>query len=897
MKVYSPNNTLLIDIDVDDDSFRYKEIMGDNILILKFSLPYYIEIVEGSWCDFKAERYYMPKSQDFVKQHTEHFDYTLPMEGSIMKTKATKFKFFMPVRTSGIATSVIGSFSLRFSLSATPKQFAQLFVDNLNLKFPREKWQIGDCIDSAPVTLDFNHDLCFDVLHKFAEAFNTEWEVDNWTIHLRRVEKMKDSAIDLSYGYDNGILSGIKRTQYNDSHIINRVYIDGSDRNIDRKTYGNGTLLMPKNKTIVYEGISYKTDTSGSYVQRVTPLPGREDSLDVTKHYPHRIGTVSKVITIDAAKGLYDIIDNSISAELDFSKLILPNEKMTIIFQDSKQLAGQEYDINYIHSDRRFQIVPKNNSGQTTPSGSIIPTVGDTYAVFHMSMPSNYITEAETNVLNDTVKYLWEGEQPKYTYELPLDRIYAKREWSKIGGFLNTGYFIKFSDSQFLPVGVAIRIIAVKEPVNDPQSPILTIANNVSGRTLGSALNKIPTQETAIDRKDQAIREYARRRYSDVLEFAEAVKGMVDDFENDFMSAAVFESMTFRAGAESLQYQFLAENWATVIEPFIMYDKEHKQFKCDAARFQHMTLGIDSVKPEHQMSEFKFWTAPAFISAVLDPAKSYYLYLECSKTFSNVSGRQQGTATFILAPERRKIDHVSGKYTLWCAFLNSENMDGDRSWRTVYGFTEILPGSIMTNLIADSDNRFVINLLSSYLEVKNRSGASMVKLDGSDGSGYFSGGNLSWSASGQLLIRGRFETNKENDRIIIDPDRKSLEMIDSKNRVLCSISFNNDTLGGRGTIETFRYDNNGNRIGRVLVGSSEILIKDEIEKSITYISAGGVTIENEKLNHKLQLYAGTASLNSTMRIIAENLPKSDLYLERGQVWNDNGVLKISEGWQ
>ena len=47
---------------------------------------------------------------------------------------------------------------------------------------------------------------------------------------------------------------------------------------------------------------------------------------------------------VDAEKHLYDIIDNTIPADLDYSKCRIPGETATIIFQ-SGVMTGEEFDL------------------------------------------------------------------------------------------------------------------------------------------------------------------------------------------------------------------------------------------------------------------------------------------------------------------------------------------------------------------------------------------------------------------------------------------------------------------------------------------------------------------------------------------------------------------------
>lgn len=530
INIYSPSGELIINVLVDDTSYCLREIMGANSLQLRFSLPEFVPIPEGSYCDFISERYWMPRDTEYVKEHSENFGYSLNLEGSIGFLKSTKFKFFDYLLNAG-QIEPTSPFKLKFPITATPQMIADLIITNLKLKYPEYPWTVGNCILSEPVLIDFNHDSCYDVLPKTVDAFKTEWELDKFTLNIGKVEKMKESAIDLSYGYNNGILGGLRRMQYDNTRIINRVYVEGGDRNIDRPTYGNDTLLLPKSRLITYEGIDYTTDPSGSYLERVAPLAGAEDSLDITKYYPKRVGTVSAVEVINDATGLYNILDSSIPVDLDFSKRIISGETMTVIFQTG-QLAGKEFEVNYIHATRKFELVPITDNGLIYPQGNIIPAVGDTYAVFHMRMPESYITDAENEALQETVEYLWKNEQPQYSYRWSLDSIYAKRNWAEIQDFLDIGYFVRFSDPQFLPDAVTVRIVTVKIPVNDPQSVEITIANNITGST-GTLSNKVSTQEATTERTTKEAINEAKKTARSLSELAYLKAALANNTEID----------------------------------------------------------------------------------------------------------------------------------------------------------------------------------------------------------------------------------------------------------------------------------------------------------------------------------------------------------------------------
>lgn len=719
MKIYSPSGDELLDLLVDDKSYRYKAVMDDNTMTLYFNMPAFHEIPQGSYCEFKAERYFLLEDENFKQNHSRDFEYTLTLNSYQSLTKEAKFKFF--TMNAGVVDS---PFELKFSLTATPREFAQRIVDNMNIYDHAGGWTVGNCIESDPVCIDFNHDYCFDVLAKIVDAFKTEWEFDNKTLNIGKVEKSKDSPVPLKYGYNCGLLPGTSRANMSSSKVISRLFIEGSDRNIDSSTYGTTTLHMPKSTTITYEGVQYRTDATGTYLERVTPV-GRqlEGSVDLTKIYPKRIGTVSAVNVVNATTNLYDIVDSSIPDTLNFAALVIGGETMTIVFQTG-QLAGKEFDVTYKSADKRFEIVPTSDNGVNYPSGSLIPKNGDKYAVFHIDLPTEYKTQAETDVLNEAVKYLWENEQPKYTYTGTLDEIYAKKNWLEIGGKLNCGYFVSLRDEQYLTTPVSIRIVGVKEYINKPKEPEITLSNEVTGKLLSSELNKTSTQEQAIDRKDSEVVRFARRQFADVKQTTAMLQNSLLNFSSS-ISPITVNTMQLIAGDETLQFDFvLNQNSTTAMHHSEMYDAVHKQFSSESGVLQHKTLGITTVSSSHAASEYKWWNMTYYISPVLnDASKSYYLYARVNKA--------DHSGTFLLSEIAIALEGEEGYYHLLMGILNSE-IDGDRSYSSMYGFTEVLPGRVITDKVVSSNGETYFDLLNNkikgYIEFMDGLIAGMIKL-------------------------------------------------------------------------------------------------------------------------------------------------------------------------
>ena len=118
---------------------------------------------------------------------------------------------------------------------------------------------------------------------------------------------------------------GVKRTNHNDETPLTKVYVQGSDRNIDFSKYGSKTLHMPPGAALRYDGSAfgsgdeYRADANGYGVSLSGAQGLNEGALDCTHIYPSRVGTVSGVIVADEGKHFYDIVDDSIPESLDYS--------------------------------------------------------------------------------------------------------------------------------------------------------------------------------------------------------------------------------------------------------------------------------------------------------------------------------------------------------------------------------------------------------------------------------------------------------------------------------------------------------------------------------------------------------------------------------------------------
>lgn len=260
------------------------------------------------------------------------------------------------------------------------------------------------------------------------------------------------------------------------------------------------------------------------------------------------------------------------------------------------------------------------------------------------------------------------------------------------------------------------------------------------------------------------------------------------------------------------------------------FNTSDKRLYCPASKIKHETIEIDGQKP--------YWVIPEYRTDALEAAKPYYLYLQCSKDLSMVDGRLTGDGVFFVSEDKIKVFDMEGYYVFWVTFVNSENEEGDRSFTTMYGLAELLPGQLTVDTLRSSDgksfwkalkNQFRIgsatsalewNIIPNLLRILNASlqvqktedgqDVDVAKIDGDTGSALFGKGNILLNSDGSasfgagknklnadgsfsfadgnfiydlidgLLMTGKFESNKAGNKIIIDPSaNRKLKLINS----------------------------------------------------------------------------------------------------------------------
>lgn len=769
MIIYNSGGTPIIRVEVDDSSYAYRAIMSSDEVRLEFALTQHVELPIGSYITFQGVRYDLLYESNVRIVHNRDYEYVVTFHGPMERAK--NYVIHNPIDKR-----------LNFPLIAKPHEHLQLIIDNLNERDGSGVWQIGDCIGGEEVSLGYNHTYCLDGLSQLASACNTEWEItrlsaSTFSVSLRKVEYNRANPIALGYGRNQGFVPGVERVS--SSGAIQKVWIQGGDRNISLSEYGASMLHLPASTTIGYDGVHGKfsdetgysssdaitvvTDSEGYSVSiQNAPANATEGSLDLSAIYPKREGTVSGVCfeydgwyytSLSALETAYpnltdedwdsvqvDIYDATVPASLDYMDYMFDNgEPFSVAFQTGG-MTGREFDVQHFYKEattqtrtvggqtqtvtrpaNRFELVKTNIDGVNMPKKNYLPASGNKYIVYNCYLPDSYVESAEREALREACAYLYDNKDTKRTYKGSIDGLYAKRNWSVLETRLVPGSYISFSHTQVQPTPIPARIVGMRQYINNPESPEIEISNETVSVGMSSRIQSLRNDDASIEYSVRSARQYAKRGFRDAKETAQMlVEAALSGYTNSIDPITV-HTMQALVGDESLQFDFVTSlSNMTVVDCPLTYNSSTKKLvSSNASYIKHSTLGkTDLSTHSSSASDYKRWEIDSYESPApfTNAQQAYYVYVKVPRAAYGETGYDEGTFAAYTQAVGMTDSNYPNHYHFLLGILNSEFED-DRSFVTVNGFTEILPGRVTTERVVSSSGTSYFDLLNNAFKL------------------------------------------------------------------------------------------------------------------------------------------------------------------------------------
>lgn len=410
--IYDTYGKKKADISPDDSSTQSKEIQGDNVLSLTFTLYEHIDLEVDDYVDFEGERYWLTERYRPGQISECEWKYDVKLYGV-----ESMIKRLLVIKT------VDGEEDPVFTLTAPPREHVSMIVRCMNNGMGNiTDWKVGQVDGTENIVIDYFGKYCDEALKEIAEKVGAEWWVEGQTINVCRCEHGEQIAM----GYRNGLL-GLDTDKADNVKFYTRLYPVGSSRNIDPDKYGYSRLQLPGGR---------------KYVEVNADRYGRVDHYEqdaFAEIYPRRIGKVSSVRSEERTSDdgepftIYYFKDEDLP--FDPNDYELGGKVKRVSFQEGSELAGlgeedgaYYFEVNFDSDTGEFEIItiwPYDDDTQL-PGGRLIPKAGDSYILWNIRMPDEYYGLAEEEFLTAVEKYNEENALDVSVFKGTTDHVWVE---------------------------------------------------------------------------------------------------------------------------------------------------------------------------------------------------------------------------------------------------------------------------------------------------------------------------------------------------------------------------------------------------------------------------------------------------------------------------------------
>lgn len=476
--IYGSDGIAKAQIATDDNSTQVKEIQGDNILTLSFTLYEHIALEVNDYTEFQGERYWLMEQYKPEQLSTVEWKYDVKLYGieSLLK------RFLVLNDTDGDDEPV-------FTLTAPPREHVALIVKSINNGMNNTTdWKVGTVEGTENIVIDYEGKYCDEALKEVAEKAGNraEWWCEGQTVNVCRCEHGEE--VTLAYGKG---LTSLECDMADNVKFYTRLYPIGSSRNIDPERYGHSRLQLPNGE----KHIDVNVEKYGIWHHYEA-----DAFADI---YPKRIGTVTGVRSeqVTGEDGnpfkIYYFRDDSMG--FDPNDYEIGGKVKRVSFQEGSELAGlgdeengtYYFEVNFNSDTREFEIITIWSYDDDTqlPNDILTPKVGDKYILWNIRMPDEYYPLAEQEFKQAVDKYNEEHAIDVSCYKSPTDHVYIEEH----GIDLYIGRRVRLESTKYFPeTGFRnSRITKVTRKVNLPSQMDIEISDATSTGTMEAISDSI----------------------------------------------------------------------------------------------------------------------------------------------------------------------------------------------------------------------------------------------------------------------------------------------------------------------------------------------------------------------------------------------------------------------
>lgn len=615
----------------------------------------------------------------------------------------------------------------------------------------------------------------------WTHTFNPADDKDIIIIGHANIRTSMNTSQVFEYGVGKGLTS-IRKAAANPDEFATRLYVYGSERNIQTRYYNQfdikdkdsvdiRNLMIPLEAWGKTEGLP---DARKAYIQandeiiqkygiipRTVYFDGSENeeicpsikglTCSEVREAMFAAGQQSSIYLppnsndrIDKVKSAYGWTDGTkedIESMSYFYMHINPvgfdiaeQGKLTAeghatISMKSGACAGRDFVVRKFSLDKnnrpvlQIEKVWDDAIGESFPNDRYPINEEDVFVLLDIPMPDYYVVLAANKLWMSGRKMLSDYTRISTFYEPNLDPIVIKDSTQ----VLRAGMYMAVYDKDIIDTDdrtdyVLIDSLTIDESSQLPVYKVTLRDEKRSYRSYGVLEEMIEDAKLENKQGIASAKQYTERRFRSAQQTLTMLQAAVKNFSEGVTPVTV-QTMMMLVGDESLQFRFISASGSSMNpdDPDLSYNAELKRIESThAVRLMHMTLNVDDVAPmsSRTIDNYLKWDMPSWSSEILeDKTKSYYLYAKVPKL--GTSGE------FLLSEDIIDMDDMNprGYYYFLVGILNSE-YDEKRDFVSLYGFTEVLPGQITTDVIRSADGKTYFDLAGNVVNVGQRTGLS-----------------------------------------------------------------------------------------------------------------------------------------------------------------------------
>jgi len=303
-----------------------------------------------------------------------------------------------------------------------------------------------------------------------------------------------------------------------------------------------------------YDGFDNIRD---SYVENLTAIQKYgliERIVIFDEIFPTRTGTVTSI-----SSNVLEFIDTSmfdLNEVLNDETVYLISGLNASIKFNTGNLAGYEFTISKYDTVTKTFLLNKlvDERGLVIPNeetSAFKISVGDEYVILNINLPSSYIVDAETRLLNEANNWLAKYCNEQVSYDLDIDEKFVSDNSIVIG----IGSLITIEDSA-MNISEVRRVTEVKRLLVRPDKYDIVLSDSVYSKKIRSPVRLIS--------KESSLKDSGAISFNEVTH--EQLIGVINGINTVFSTPSRYKSMSISCFRNGLKEKYFNELSDTQIE-------------------------------------------------------------------------------------------------------------------------------------------------------------------------------------------------------------------------------------------------------------------------------------------------------------------------------------------